>query len=192
MTILIAITSHLLAVISPGPDTAIVLKTALNKGKNEVRLVAYGIGVGIFFHCLFATIGLELIEKLIPNFLFYISIIGGIYFIYIGISSFLDAGETHSTESIRGSYFNTGLLVNLLNTKALMFFIALFAYLKNQVDQLLFFIMYFPIATCGWFLLLGFIITSIKGDINFLSSNILNYIFSLFFVCAGIFILLTS
>jgi len=27
---------------------------------------------------------------------------------------------------------------------------------------------------------------------NFLNSNILNYIFSLFFICAGIFILLTS
>jgi len=40
--------------------------------------------------------------------------------------------------------------------------------------------------------LLGFLITSIKGDMNFLNSNILNYIFSLFFICAGIFILLTS
>lgn len=192
MTILIAITSHLLAVISPGPDTAIVLKTALNKSNNEVRLVAYGIGVGIFFHCLFATIGLELIENLIPNFLFYISITGGIYFIYIGIISLLDTGEGRRTESPGGSYFKIGLLVNLLNTKALMFFVALFAYLKTQVDQLFFFIMYFPIATCGWFLLLGFLITSIKGDMNFLNSNILNYIFSLFFICAGIFILLTS
>ena len=106
--------------------------------------------------------------------------------------SLLDTGEGRRTESPGGSYFKIGLLVNLLNTKALMFFVALFAYLKTQVDQLLFFIMYFPIATSGWFLLLGFLITSIKGDMNFLNSNILNYIFSLFFICAGIFILLTS
>lgn len=193
MTILIAIFSHLLAVISPGPDTAIILKTAIAKGRSEAQLVAYGIGVGIFFHCLFASVGLQLIQELIPNILSYISTVGGLYFIYIGVTSIIGSysKKPNKVKVQKKSYFFTGFLVNILNTKALLFFIALFAYLKTQVDYSFMFSLYFPIATCMWFLFLGYLISTLKKDVVFLNSNVLNYVFSVFFIVAGILIFLS-
>ena len=190
MTVLIAITSHLLAVISPGPDTAIILKTTLSKGKYASRNVAYGIGTGIFFHCIFASIGLQIIERFLPNILQFITLAGGIYFIYIGISSLIPNPNENKLIGSNND-FMTGLLVNLLNTKALLFFISLFAYLKTQVSYIYLFVMYFPVATACWFLFLGSFVSSIGNKIKFLQSNAMNYMFALFFILTGIIILLT-
>mgnify|MGYP001179825819 FL=1 len=46
--------AHLLAVMSPGPDTAIIFHQSLVKGRAQGILTALGIGFGIFIHCFFA------------------------------------------------------------------------------------------------------------------------------------------
>ena len=46
--------AHLLAVMSPGPDTAIIFHQSLVKGRAQGIFTALGIGFGIFIHCLFA------------------------------------------------------------------------------------------------------------------------------------------
>lgn len=190
MTVLIAITSHLLAVISPGPDTGIILKTTLSKGKYAARYVAYGIGTGIFIHCIFASIGLQIIERFLPNILQYITLAGGIYFIFMGISSLIPNPNENKLIGSNND-FMTGLLVNILNTKALLFFITLFAYLKTQVTYIYLFVMYFPVATACWFLFLGSFVSSIGNKIKFLQSKEMNYVFSLFFIFTGVVILIT-
>ena len=46
--------AHLLAVMSPGPDTAIIFHQSFAKGRAQGFLTALGIGFGIFIHCFFA------------------------------------------------------------------------------------------------------------------------------------------
>ena len=53
--------AHLLAVMSPGPDTAIIFHQSLAKGRTHGVLAALGIGSGIFIHCLFAISGISLL-----------------------------------------------------------------------------------------------------------------------------------
>ena len=42
--------AHLLAVMSPGPDTAIIFHQSFVKGRTQGILTAVGIGFGIFIH----------------------------------------------------------------------------------------------------------------------------------------------
>ena len=53
--------AHLIALTSPGPDTAIILRQISIYGRKEGIKAALGIGVGIYAHCLLAINGISLI-----------------------------------------------------------------------------------------------------------------------------------
>ena len=53
--------AHLLAVMSPGPDTAIIFQQSFAKGRKSGILTAVGIGTGIFLHCLLAISGISIL-----------------------------------------------------------------------------------------------------------------------------------
>ena len=53
--------AHLIALTSPGPDTAIVLRQVSLHGRVEGIKAAIGIGLGIYVHCLLAINGISLI-----------------------------------------------------------------------------------------------------------------------------------
>ena len=46
---------HLLAVASPGPDFAVMLRQALCQSRRNALLTAIGFGRGISVHCFFST-----------------------------------------------------------------------------------------------------------------------------------------
>ena len=51
--------AHLFAVMSPGPDTAIIIReVSLNKRRGGL-FCAFGIGVGILIHCYLAIFGIS-------------------------------------------------------------------------------------------------------------------------------------
>ena len=53
--------AHLIALTSPGPDTAIVLRQVSMHGRSEGIKASIGIGFGIYAHCLLAINGISLI-----------------------------------------------------------------------------------------------------------------------------------
>ena len=53
--------AHLIALTSPGPDTAIVLRQVSLYGREEGIKAAIGIGFGIYIHCLLAINGISMI-----------------------------------------------------------------------------------------------------------------------------------
>ena len=53
--------AHVLAVMWPGPDTAIIFQQSFSKGRNSGILTALGIGFGIFLHCLLAISGIYIL-----------------------------------------------------------------------------------------------------------------------------------
>ena len=50
--------AHLVALTSPGPDTAIVIRQVSLYGKNEGIKTSLLIGIGIYIHCLLAVNGI--------------------------------------------------------------------------------------------------------------------------------------
>ncbi|MDC1526058.1 LysE family transporter, partial [Gammaproteobacteria bacterium] len=71
--------AHLLAVMSPGPDTAIIFQQSLTKGRSAGTLTALGIGFGIFLHCLLAISGISILLYSTDEARFTIKVFGASY-----------------------------------------------------------------------------------------------------------------
>ena len=52
--------AHLIALTSPGPDTAVTIRQVSLYGRNAGIFTAIGIGVGIYIHCFLAINGISL------------------------------------------------------------------------------------------------------------------------------------
>lgn len=163
--------AHLLAVVSPGPDTALIIRQVAREGRLSGYYAAVGIGVGVFIHSVLASSGISLLVLSNANLKFIISLLGGLYLIYIGILSFIPNKNVKDGQNIyeyNASSFFKGLLTNLLNIKAFIFFISLFTIITDSLNGIWLFLypLYFSIMTMVWFCFLSFILTSPK--LNFL------------------------
>lgn len=126
---------HLLAVMSPGPDFAMVTRNSLLYSREAGMYTSMGLALGIVVHVTYCLLGIGiLISQSI--FLFnLIKYVGAGYLIYIGFKSF-KANPRNSTEpespkvsrNILTPFDSVklGFLTNVLNPKATLFFLALF------------------------------------------------------------------
>jgi threonine/homoserine/homoserine lactone efflux protein len=78
--------AHLIALTSPGPDTAIVIRQTSIYGRADGIKASLGIGIGIYIHCILAINGISLIVLANDTYKLVISLIGSLYIIYLGIS----------------------------------------------------------------------------------------------------------
>ena len=74
---------HLLAVASPGPDFAIVLKQSIQYGRRTALYTSAGIGAGILVHVIYSLVGIGLIIANTPELLTALKYIAAAYFLYI-------------------------------------------------------------------------------------------------------------
>ena len=127
--------AHLIALTSPGPDTAIVIRQTSIYGRKEGFKAALGIGVGIYAHCLLAINGISLIILSNDLYKFIISIVGGTYIAYLGISMYFSNSnnEIISTNTKYKNSFIIGLVTNIFNIKAFLFFVSLFSVLLDSM-----------------------------------------------------------
>ena len=186
--------AHLLAVMSPGPDTAIIFHQSFAKGRRESILTALGIGFGIFFHCFFAISGISLLIYSTEEAKVFIKIFGGLYLLYIGLSFFVfnKSSSKNDSKSFLQNPFLIGLITNLLNLKAFLFTVSLFSFidLGSNFFVALIYLLYFPIVTAAWFSFLSFALThdSLENIFSRYSNNI-QIISSLFISLLGILLL---
>lgn len=129
---------HLLAVMSPGPDFAVVVQQSVLGGRQAGVITAFGIACGLLIHIVYSLLGLSL---LVAHSVVAFSIakyIGALYLLWIGIKGLRARASTETTstayESVTAgarqtsasSLFWKGFLTNALNPKATLFFLALF------------------------------------------------------------------
>lgn len=171
MSQLLAITSiSLLGAMSPGPDFFVVIKNAgLYHWKNGV-MAALGIAIALFIHQAYCISGLSWVLTASPTVFKAIKVLGGVYLFYLGISALrfkqtpeLLAAENkvmHKFPTLLNS-FKQGFLCNVLNPKAALFFIGLYALVIDPATSLSMKILYgldIIIVTCIWFIGLTLII----------------------------------
>jgi len=189
--------AHLLAVMSPGPDTAIIFHQSFTKGRRASIFTALGIGFGIFVHCFFAISGISLLIYSNDEAKLFIKIFGGLYLLYIGLSFFIFKSSSDSNEpkSFLQNPFLIGLITNLLNVKAFLFTASLFSLINLGPNffEALIYLLYFPIVTAGWFSFLSFALTHDSlGNIFSKYSNNIQIISSLFILGLGILLLIQT
>ncbi len=125
----------LLSAMLPGPDFALVTKNTIQYSTRAGIYTAIGIGLACGFHITYCSLGLALAIAN-SHFLFNtIKIIGAAYLFYLGIGALLekpqkiqDDGQTpHRHAHMKASMaLKQGILCNLLNPKATLFFLAIF------------------------------------------------------------------
>ncbi|MCT6699390.1 LysE family translocator [Rheinheimera sp. 4Y26] len=164
---------HFVAVASPGPDFAIILRYAVRYGVKVALSASIGIGLGILLHVAYSLLGIGLLLQTTPWLFQLFSLCAAAYLAYIGIQALRSgpgvASGPDQADPVAAiglwQSFRTGLLTNGLNPKATLFFLALFAVIISPETPMSFKIIYgvyMAVATALWFSLLSFILTRQK------------------------------
>lgn len=166
--------SSLVLTISPGPDIIYVLSQSIIKGKKSAIMVSLGLTSGLLIHTFFVSIGLSLIIIENKEYLFFLKTLSVMYFLYLIYKVYVNRNIDLNFEkkNTNRNEFYKGLVMNLLNPKVGLFFVALFPgfLFHNQLsDQTQFFILGFIF----WFqATMIFLIVSVYGPkLNFFKSQ---------------------
>jgi RhtB (resistance to homoserine/threonine) family protein len=151
---------HLLAVASPGPDFAIMIRQSLVHSRRNALLSAAGIGSGILIHVSYSLLGIGLIIQQSVALFTLLKIIGAAYLTWIAIHALrAKPGAIHvETQAEAGqtaaAAFRLGFLTNLLNPKATLFFVSVFSVVispATPVGVQAAYGIYMALATFAWF-----------------------------------------
>ncbi|WP_103103047.1 LysE family transporter [Pseudomonas sp. LFM046] len=157
---------HLLAVASPGPDFAIVVRESVAHGRRAGTWTALGVGTGIFVHVTYSLLGIGLIVSQSIMLFNALKWAAAAYLLYIGIKALrarpadpvaAEAALMAGERSPRGA-FVTGFVTNGLNPKATLFFLSLFTVVINPHTPLAIqagYGVYLAFATAAWFSLVA-------------------------------------
>ena len=166
--------SSLVLTISPGPDIIYVLSQSIIKGKKSAIMVSLGLTSGLLIHTFFISIGLSLIIIENKEYLFFLKILSVMYFLYLIFKVYINRNIDLNFEkkNTNRNEFYKGLVMNLLNPKVGLFFIALFPgflFHDQLSDQTQFFILGFIF----WFqATVIFLFVSVYGPkLNFFKSQ---------------------
>jgi len=123
-------------VVSPGPDTMLILRYTLNGGRRTGAATVVGVQFGMAAHTILAVAGLSLIVAKSPLLFKFIAVGGAVYLAVLAVQA-LRAGMLRPRDDaapvpVSGRRaMRDGFFTNLLNPKVILLFIALF---PNFID----------------------------------------------------------
>ena len=117
--------------ISPGPDNIFVLMQSVLHGKKYGLATIIGLMTGCIVHTIFVAVGISTIIKENNTIFLVIKILGAVYLLYLAYKVITGGSEiSMSTEKIDKKtpfqLFKIGFIMNVLNPKVTLFFLALF------------------------------------------------------------------
>jgi len=128
-----------LAVISPGPDFAMVTRASYAHGRRSGLLAALGIACGVQVHVLYTVLGVSLLVQQSPSLFLAMKILGAGYLIYLGYSSLSNTTRLSldGDGGARKGSFVAGFLTNALNPKTLLFVVSAYTQVVQPGSSLL-------------------------------------------------------
>ena len=169
---------HLLAVASPGPDFAIVVRESVAHGRRTGVFTALGVGTGILVHVIYSLLGIGFVVSQSIVLFNVLKWLAAAYLLYIGIKALRarpadpSATEQAHTRVPRraGGAFVTGFVTNGLNPKATLFFLSLFTVVIDPHTPLLMqagYGLYLALATAIWFCLVAWLFSQARVRAGF-------------------------
>jgi threonine/homoserine/homoserine lactone efflux protein len=133
--------AHMLAVASPGPDFAMVVRQSLAHGRRAAIWTSIGIGSAILVHVTYALLGIGILLRTTPVAFTAVKFAGAGYLAWIGVKALMSrprhglaeapfgskSALTRPAEPAPRAAWTTGFLTNVFNPKATLFFVAIFA-----------------------------------------------------------------
>ena len=123
----------------PGPDNIFVLTESLTKGQRNGIAISIGLSLGVLIHTIAAATGLSIIIQKSAMAFSVINYFGAAYLLYLAFNALKDKQpEIHideASEESKTPFFNLikkGFLMNVLNPKVSLFFIAFLPQFTTQ------------------------------------------------------------
>jgi RhtB (resistance to homoserine/threonine) family protein len=129
--LIVVVTITLLAVISPGPDFAMVTRNSLMLTRRAGVLTALGIGLGVTVHVSYTLLGIGLLISRSLWLFDSIKLVGAVYLVYLGIKMLRAQPAQQQAQATAASLsdwdaLRTGFLTYVLNPKTTIFIVSLF------------------------------------------------------------------
>lgn len=190
-----------LLIISPGPDIIFVITQGLTNSKKAGVLTATGLALGNFVHTLGAVFGVSIIFQTSPIAFNALKTVGAIYLFFLAYKAIkhrndsidLKAGKHVEESSLQ--LVLKGFIMNVLNPKVALFFLAFFPQFvvrsAGQIHlQMLVLGSIFVIMVAIVFISFGLTSGYFAGKIlkNKQLSSRLNVISAIVFICIGIYL----
>ena len=128
-----AAASLALAVV-PGPAVLYVVAQSVHGGRRAGVVSAFGVSTGGMFHVLAAVVGLSAVLAASAEAFTAVKLAGAAYLVYLGIRTLLSRDDRiagRGAESTLARTYRRGVVVNVLNPKTALFFLA---FLPQFVD----------------------------------------------------------
>lgn len=194
---------HLLAVMSPGPDFAMISRNSLIYSRKTGIYSAIGLAFGILVHVAYSLIGIGLIISKSIVIFSIIKFLGAGYLIYIGYKALKT--KPHNLKSKffeqkndlnKNIAIKMGFLTNALNPKATLFFLSLFTQVINPNTPLMIQIFYgleMSIMTFVWFAFVAAVLSHSAVQTKFaLAHHHIERFFGVILIALGIKVALSN
>lgn len=127
-TLLLFSVASLLLAITPGPDLLYIATRSLTQGRSAGVVSAMGVHTGILVHTLAAALGLSALVATSALAFSVVKYLGAAYLIYLGIRTLMSKEESFDVKigerKTLSNVYLQGIVTNVLNPKAILFFLA--------------------------------------------------------------------
>lgn len=123
---------HVAAMASPGPNVLVVIRTAIAESRRAGLFCAAGVATGGAIWAGGAALGLGLVIANLPIAYDALRVLGGLYLVYLGVRTARSVAGWEAPPGVQPRAsgrraWRRGLLTNLSNPKAAVFFTSVFA-----------------------------------------------------------------
>ena len=123
------VAAALVVVVSPGPDTLLILRNTLSSGRGVGLATVIGVQLGLVVHTTAAIVGLSLIIVSLPALYSAIAIAGALYLAWLGYQSIragvMFLGDENALVISPAKGLRDAAITNILNPKVIFLFLAL-------------------------------------------------------------------
>lgn len=162
-----------LAALTPGPDFVVVTRNSAASGRRIGMLTAAGVGLGVFVWAVAAALGIAALLATSAVAFGVVKVVGASYLLFLAVralrSAYRGGGGVAEQPARRvlsaPAAFWQGLLTNLLNPKAAMFFVALmpqFVSGDGALGPVLLLAVVAVLVSGGWFTVLATVVGALR------------------------------
>ncbi len=185
----------IVACISPGQNTVLMMSTGLGNTKVKTVLVASGLGIGGFTWSFVSLLGITILLKQYPYLIKVIALIGGLYLMYLGIKTLMSTLKkkdiTTSKLNFQSNFsaLKIGLITTFLNPKVALLWISLSPLIPiktNEYGLLSFYSIIIALIVFGIYGSIGLLFSSKKTQAMYSNNaKLFNIIFGILFSLLG-------
>jgi threonine/homoserine/homoserine lactone efflux protein len=160
-------------IVTPGPDTALIIRQALHSGSRTASLAAAGIAAGSSVWAFASVLGVAVLLESSAAAFTLLKLAGAAYLIYLGVRSLIgsfgaaagaapDKPPPKGARLVSSSALLQGLLNNLLNPKAGAIFVSVmpqFIQPHDSMIRLLLMVACYDVMVVAWLCAYGYVVS---------------------------------